>query len=171
MFSIITWENISEVQGRASFYTTRKLLLKLQWHLLLIKVAPMNLCPCIGSWVLNKEMTAMHCESHYIRSSEAVGPFHYVALWGQAPLCWNRTVADWLGCDLWTKNWSAANTRNLLPSPTDTAPVREEKSFWATYPSISYRKSSSIIILWDYLCMCGPLLTKMSLHGTWLPFV
>lgn len=105
-------------------------------------------------------------EGHQPRPGRAIAPYEYVG---------NR-----LHCaetDQWLTDWDVISAlkiegpwvrENLLPSPTVIAPIREKNSFGTTNPSISYRKFSSIIILWDHRPIYGLLLTETLLRGAWL---
>lgn len=73
---------------------------------------------------------------------------------------WSRAVAGWRGCNLCTHNWVAGSDRESVLGATDTAPVTEKDSSWTTHSSISYRKFSCIIILWDHHCISNSWLHR-----------
>ena len=52
--------------------------------------------------------------------------FEQVALGKQAPVLWNRAVADWLDVICTLKIEVLGMRGNLLPSPTDIVPIREK---------------------------------------------
>lgn len=54
MLTSLQPENISKHRDRVAQHYCRKLLLKWQWHFILVKVASVDLCPCTESEV-NKE--------------------------------------------------------------------------------------------------------------------
>ena len=91
----------------------------------------------------------------------AVAPSECAALQGQAPRCWNRSVADWMGCNLLSQNWGAVRERKSIAKPHKYSYIRKKRHFFCTiYPSISYRKFSSSIILRDRCHVYDPSLTK-----------
>lgn len=85
----------------------------------------------------------------------------YLFLFGRLPFC---CVGDFFCC-VQLKIEVPWVSGNLLPSPTDTAPIREKTKLLLNHLSfISYRKVSSIIMLRDhhYTRVCGPSLAVTS---------
>lgn len=62
-----TYDNLNifpKNRDRLAPYYHRKLILMYQWNLIPVKVAPVDLCPCTESYVLNQEFTTMNSEDH-----------------------------------------------------------------------------------------------------------
>lgn len=123
--NITTWKYFQNIGTLAPHYH-RKLSLKFQWHLMLVMMALKDLCICTGSQVLIKEFTANYCEDHVAGSEGSC------TLWicgsGDRLLCaeTGQWLTDWdVICALNIKVlWVEVN---LLPSPTNIAPIKEKK--------------------------------------------
>lgn len=132
-------------RDRLSPYYHRKFLLKCQWHLIHVQVAPMNLW--IGSMSSTKKL--QQCTLKTIK----LGPGGCRTLWA----CSNRkkgssllkqvSVFEQLWYNLCTQNWGTLSGRELIANYTNIAPIREKKNFpEPTYHCISYWIFSSITI-------------------------
>lgn len=143
-------------RDRLAPHCHRKLLLNWQCHLIFIKIAPVDLCPCTGFYVLNKEFTSMYSEHN--QATFGVGgavtpPAHVGRLF-------HAERGQWLtACDIIcaVKIHMLCMRENLLPSPTDIAPIKRKKKILPESHILLLlrKKLSSIIILWCYCLICG----------------